>query len=335
MPVTAVHQDPGALTLTVIADFSASLTRLWDAYSDPRQIEKFWGPPTYPATFTRHDMCAGGRSEYVMSPQAFDGVGSDGDVSRGYWEFIDVKAPHSFEVRDGFALPDGSPNTDLPSMRMVFNFEETATGSRLVTTTFFNSADELEQLITMGMEEGMRAAMGQIDEVLADLRTFAAGLAAAAQVLNDTQVRVSRVIRGSVQQVWDAHHDPELLEKWMLGPDGWSMTTCEVGGAVGETYRWAWTEDATGTSFGSDYEILEINAPHREVTTEHMAGDGIPEGAPGTTNEMTLTPVDGGTLLSIVITYPSAEVRDIVLGTGMVGGMEASYARLEDKVLAS
>ncbi|WP_372735430.1 SRPBCC domain-containing protein [Nocardioides sp.] len=334
MPITAVHKDPEALTMTVVADFTASLTRLWDAYSDPRQIEKFWGPPSYPATFTRHDMCVGGRSEYVMSPQAFDGAGSDGEVSRGYWEFIDVKAPHSFEVRDGFALPDGTPNAEMPSMRMVFTFEETPDGSRLTTTTYFNAIAELEQLIEMGMEDGMREAMGQIDAVLADLRSFAADLPAAAQILSDTQVRVARVIRGSVQQVWDAHHSADLLPKWLLGPDGWSMTTCEVGAAVGETYRWIWTQDGTDVSFGTAGEVLEMNPPFRSVTTESMAGDGIPEGAPGTTNEMTLTPVDGGTLLSVLITYPNAEIRDIVLGTGMVGGMEASYARLEREVLA-
>lgn len=334
MPITAVHKDPEALTLTVVADFAAPLTRLWDAYSDPRQLEKFWGPPSYPATFTRHDMRVGGRSEYVMSPQAFDGAGAEGEESRGYWEFLDVKAPHSFEVRDGFCRPDGSPNTDLPSMRMVFTFEETESGSRLRTTTYFNSADELEQLLEMGMEEGMRSAMAQIDDVLADLRTFAADLPAAAQILSDTQVRIARVIRGSVQQVWDAHHDAALLRAWLLGPDGWSMTTCEPATAVGESYRWVWTQDGGEVSFGSSGEVLEMDAPHRAVTTEVMAGDGIPADAPGTLNEMTLTPVDGGTLLSVVITYPDATTRDIVLGTGMVSGMEASYQRLETEVLA-
>lgn len=334
MPVTAVHKDPEALTMTVIADFTASLARLWEAYSDPRQIEKFWGPPTYPATFTRHDMRVGGRSEYVMHPVADDGAAAEGAESRGYWEFLDVKAPHSFEVRDGFCRPDGTPNTEMPSMRMVFTFEETDAGSRLTTTTYFNSADELEQLLGMGMEEGMRSAMGQIDDVLADLRTFAADLPAAAQILNDTQVRVARVIRGSVQQVWDAHHDAALLRAWLLGPDGWSMTTCEPPAAVGDTYRWGWTQDGAEVSFGSTGEVLEMEAPYREVSTEVMAGDGIPEGAPGAVNEMTLTPVDGGTLLTLVITYPDATTRDIVLGTGMVDGMEASYLRLESEVLA-
>ena len=83
--------------------------------------------------------------------------------------------------------------------------------------------------------------------------------------------------------------------------------------------------------FGFTGELLESVPWHRAVTTEQMIGmDG-----PGTVNEMTLTPVAGGTLMSLVITYPSAEVRDIVLGTGMVDGMETSYARLESEVLAA
>ncbi|HET8604590.1 MAG TPA: SRPBCC family protein [Marmoricola sp.] len=327
MPVTSVRKDPEALTMTVIADFAAPLHRLWDAYADPRQLEKFWGPPSYPATFTRHDMFPGGRSAYAM-------VGPDGEVSRGYWEFLEVKAPHSFEVRDGFCHADGTPDAAMPSMRMTFEFEATGSGSRLTTTTFFASVDELDRVMGMGMEQGMREAMGQADAVLEDLRSFAADLPAAAQVLDDTTVRVSRVIRGSVDRVWAAHHDPELLSRWLLGPEGWSMPICETATEVGQSYRYVWQERDGGRRFGSTGELLEVAPPYRAVTTERMYGDGIPDVAPGAVNELTLTPVEGGTLLSLVITYPDAQTRDIVLGTGMVGGMETSYARLEQTVLA-
>ena len=91
--------------------------------------------------------------------------------------------------------------------------------------------EDLDQLIAMGMEQGMREAMGQMDAVLADLATFAAGRAVEAQILSDTQVRVSRVIRGTVEQVWRAHHEAALMQRWLLGPDGWTMPVCEVANA--------------------------------------------------------------------------------------------------------
>jgi uncharacterized protein YndB with AHSA1/START domain len=308
--------------MTVVADFPVPVQRLWDAYADPRQLELFWGPPTYPARFTRHDMYPGGRSEYVMT-------GPDGDESRGYWEFLAVDPTQSFEVRDGFANPDGSANSEMPSMRMVFHFTATADGSQVSTTTYFTSVTDLDQLLAMGMEEGMREAMAQMDAVIADLATFAVGRACEAQILSDTQVRVSRVIRGTLDQVWAAHHDPALMQRWLLGPDGWTMPVCEVAVVVGEHYRYEWESVDGAQRFGFTGQLLQSAPPHRAVTTEQMIGmDG-----PGTTNEMTLTPVEGGTLLSIVITYPSLEVRDMVLATGMTDGMETSYARLEEQVL--
>jgi len=318
MPITSVTKDPEAVTLTVVAEFEAPLQRLWDAYLDPRQLERFWGPPTYPSTFTRHDGCVSGRSDYAMT-------GPYGQVSRGYWEWLAVDDLKSFEVRDGFAGPDGVPNHAMPSMRMVFTFEATDTGSRVSTTTYFNTADELSKMLEMGMEDGMRAAMGQMDAVLADLASFAAGDGTTTQILSDTQVRISRVIRGDVDAVWRAHHDKSLLQRWLLGPDGWTMPVCDVATEVGQTYRYEWEQEGGEGRFGFTGEVLESLPPHRTVTTEAMIGmDG-----PSTTNELTLTAVDAGTLLSIVITYPNAEVRDMVLATGMTDGMETSYQRLE------
>lgn len=320
MPITSVETDLDALTMTVVADFHASRERLWEAYTDPRQIERFWGPVEWPATFTRHDVYVGGRSAYVMT-------GPNGERSAGFWEFLAVEHGRFFEVRDGFADEAGEENSAMPSMRMTFVFEDTDRGSRLVTTTHFGSVDQLEQLLGMGMKEGMRSAMSQIDAVLADLEAFAAGRGTESQVLSDTQVRVSRIIRSSVEEIWRAHHDPAMLQQWLLGPDGWTMPVCEVATEIGDTYRYEW-EPADGPPgrFGFEGELLDTRPPHRSVTTERMIGmDGD-----ATTNEMTLTPLDEGTLMSLVITYPSAQVRDSVLGTGMVAGMEASYARLEE-----
>jgi uncharacterized protein YndB with AHSA1/START domain len=161
--------------------------------------------------------------------------------------------------------------------------------------------------------------------VLADLAAFAADRVAEAQILSDTQIRVARVIRGSIDQVWRAHYDADLMKQWLLGPDGWTMPVCEIATEVGDRYRYEWAPEGGGEGFGFTGELLESQPPYRAVTTESMIGTDFPS----TLNELTLTPVEDGTLLSIVITYANAEMRDAVLATGMTGGMETSYARLE------
>ncbi|MGO3320236.1 MAG: SRPBCC family protein, partial [Microbacterium gubbeenense] len=261
-------------------------------------------------------MFPGGHSRYEMT-------GPDGDKSRGYWEFLAVDAPNSFEVLDGFCGEDGEPNPDMPSMRMVFTFEDTAGGSRLSMTTHFNSLEELEQLVGMGMIEGTKSAMSQIDRVLADLATFAASLPAQLQKLSGTRVRISRVIRGSVCDVWRAHQDAELLRRWQPGADGWEMTECTPPAEAGSDYRFRW-ETAAGEACTISGEVRQSEPENRIVQSERM--DGIPS---ETIDEMTLTPVAGGTLVSHVVTYASTQERDVALASGMTDGMEAGYARLD------
>ena len=160
MPITSVTSDTEALTLTVIGDYPVGVDRLWEAYADPRQLEKFWGPETWPATFTRHDMKPGGRSEYYMT-------GPDGATSRGWWRFLAVEKGRRIEVEDGFSDDEGRPNDSMPTMRMVFTFEPTSNGSRFTSVTSFPSIEAMQRLVEMGMIDGLRSAMGQLDAVLA------------------------------------------------------------------------------------------------------------------------------------------------------------------------
>ncbi len=322
MPVTSIDTDVEALTMTVVADFAVPARRLWEAYSDPRQIEKFWGPPEWPATFSRHDMVPGGFSRYYMT-------GLEGEQMHGLWEIVHVDAPHTFEFRDRFVGTDGEADQAMPSMRVVFTFEDTDEGSRLITTTWFNSVSDLEELMEMGMEEGLETAMAQIDQVVADLTSFAAGSGTTLQVLDDTHVRVSRIIRGPVEKVWDAHHDADIMKRWMLGPPGWTMPVCDVATTVGDTYRYEWVDENGENGFGFTGELVESAHPYRSVTTEQMIGMD-----PTTINEMTLTPTDDGTLLTLRITYPDVGTRDMILETGMAEGMETSYARMEAELMA-
>ena len=321
MPVTDITTDPENLTMTPVADAAASVDRLWNAFTDPRQLERFWGPPGWPATFTTFDLRPGGRVDYHMtSPQ--------GERSGGSWEVLNVDEGRSFEVLDAFVGEDGEKLDGFPSMRMTFTFEQTDAGSRLTNVTYFPSHEALEQVVAMGAVEGSRMAMDQLDAVLVSLREYAQGKGTRTEILDDQHVRITRLIDGPQELVWRAHHEPALMEKWMLGPDGWQMVEC----TVGDTYRYVWQQgDDEATRFGFEGETVLSEPQWREVTTEKMIGmDG-----PGTLNDMQLYEEDGATLLTLVIEYPDKETRDMILATGMTDGMEASYARLEETVLAA
>ncbi len=318
MPVTDISTDAENLTMTLTADFAAPVERLWRAFTDPRQLERFWGPPGWPATFTAFDLTVGGRAEYHMtSPR--------GEASRGSWEFTAIDAPSSFEVLDSFVGEDGQPLDGFPSMRMVFSFDATADGSRLTNVTYFTSLEALEQTVAMGAIEGSRMAMDQLDAVLLDLRAYAQGKGTRTELLDDQHVRITRLVEGPRELVWRAHHEPELLQKWLLGPDGWQMVECEVG----DTYRYVWQQGEDGsTRFGFEGATVLSEPTWRAVTTEKMIGM---EG-PSTLNDLQLYEEDGATLLTLLIEYPDKETRDMILATGMTDGMEASYARLESAI---
>jgi uncharacterized protein YndB with AHSA1/START domain len=162
MTVTAVRKDPQRLTLTVEAESDASADRIWQLWADPRKLERWWGPPTYPATFTTHDLAPGSRVEYLMT-------GPAGDQPRGYWDVLEVEPPRHILFRDGFANADGTPNTDMPITTIRVGIEEVAQGrTRMSIESVFPSAEAMEQVLAMGTEEGLTQAVSQIDAILAE-----------------------------------------------------------------------------------------------------------------------------------------------------------------------
>lgn len=160
MSVTSVHKDPEAMAMTITAEFDAPVGRVWQLWANPRQLERWWGPPTYPATVVDHDLTSGGSVTYFMT-------GPEGDQPRGWWRVLAVNAPNGLEFEDGFADDDGEPNPDMPTMTIRVTLDELAGGrTRMAIETTFPSTDAMDQMISMGMEEGMTSAVAQIDEVL-------------------------------------------------------------------------------------------------------------------------------------------------------------------------
>ncbi|WP_156755951.1 SRPBCC family protein [Actinokineospora pegani] len=161
MTVTSVHKDPEARSLTFTADFAAPVERVWQIWEDPRQLERWWGPPTWPATFTQHEVKPGGRSHYFMT-------GPEGEKAHGWWQFTVVEAPTTLQFDDGFADENGEPAPEPPAVHATVTLTATNDGTRMVISSTFSSLEHLEQLAAMGMEEGMREALGQVDAILAE-----------------------------------------------------------------------------------------------------------------------------------------------------------------------
>lgn len=162
MGVTSVQKDPEALTMTVTAEYDVDITRAWQLWADPRQLERWWGPPTYPATVEDHELRAGGRVTYFMTSP-------EGERYHGWWLVQEVEPPARLVVQDGFAHADGTPNSEMPMTVMDVRLAARDGGGVIITmVSEFASLEQLEQLVAMGMEEGLQAAMSQIDGILAD-----------------------------------------------------------------------------------------------------------------------------------------------------------------------
>jgi uncharacterized protein YndB with AHSA1/START domain len=161
MTVLQAHRDEEALTFTLVAEFDAPPARVWLVWEDPRQLERWWGPPTWPATFDRHDFRAGGGSAYHMT-------GPDGTKAHGWFRFTLLDSPERLEFDDGFADDRGEPVTTTDPTHATVTFEDLGDKTRMTVLSTFTSLDQLQEMAKMGMEEGLRLAVGQIDAVLAE-----------------------------------------------------------------------------------------------------------------------------------------------------------------------
>ena len=159
MTVITTTTDPVALNLTVVAEFGVDPSRVWEVWEDPRLLERWWGPPNYPATFTRHDFSVGGESRYFMT-------GPGGDTPHGWWRMDVMDRPRLLEFANGLAGDDGEPVPGIEPMGAHVTFEPIDSGTRMTVVSTFIDEAQMEKMLAMGMREGMEQAVSQIDGVL-------------------------------------------------------------------------------------------------------------------------------------------------------------------------
>jgi uncharacterized protein YndB with AHSA1/START domain len=160
MSVVSVEKDVESLSLVLVAEFDAPIERVWRLWADPRQLERWWGPPTHPATVKTHRLAVGGEVTYFMT-------GPRGEKSRGWWRVTAVDPPRSLEFTDGFAKPDGTPNPETPTTAVRVRLVEQAGGTRMELRFVFESGEHMERLERMGAFDVFPQSVGQMDAVLA------------------------------------------------------------------------------------------------------------------------------------------------------------------------
>lgn len=142
----------------------------------------------------------------------------------------------------------------------------------------------------------------------------------------ETHVVVTRRFAAPPEAVYSAHTDPKLIQKWLLGPEGWTMPVCINEAKPGGKIRYEW-KNGKGNGFYLTGEFLELVPYSKIVHVERMF---LPERTPDNHVETRFDPDGTGTLMTMRMTLPDAATRAAMLATGMERGMEASYARLEE-----
>lgn len=161
MTVTSVVPDRKALSLTLTAEYPATVEQVWQLWADPRLLERWWGPSGFPASVSRHELEPDGVVAYAMT-------GPDGASYPGWWRITEVDAPTSLGFVDGFGDVGSEPSPDQPQTATRVEISDAGGGTtRMVVRSSFPSAEAMEQLISMGAVDGMTEAMGQTDALLA------------------------------------------------------------------------------------------------------------------------------------------------------------------------
>lgn len=160
MSVKSIDKNYDNLTITALAEFEATPERVWELWADPRKLEGWWGPPTYPATVQQHELVPGGGVTYFMT-------GPDGKTYHGWWTVLAVEAPRQLSFRDGFADEDGTRREDMPITEVSVTLTARDGGTAAEVVTAFADRTQMEELISMGAVEGAAEAMTQMDALLA------------------------------------------------------------------------------------------------------------------------------------------------------------------------
>ena len=160
MSIVSIEKDYERLSLELIAEFDAPIDAVWQLWADPRKLERWWGPPTHPATVVDHELTVGGAVSYFMT-------GPGGEKSRGWWRVTAVEPPRSLAFTDGFANRDGSPDARTPTTDVTVRLTEQDGRTRMELRFAFKSDEHMERVERLGAFDVFPQSVAQMDAVLA------------------------------------------------------------------------------------------------------------------------------------------------------------------------
>jgi uncharacterized protein YndB with AHSA1/START domain len=301
--------------IVVRRTFDAAPEVVFDAFTDPEGIVRWWGPSGFTTTTEEMDVRPGGVWRQAM-------WGPDGTRYPNRLRYTAVERPRRLAwIHDEDA--EGSPAFDVE-----VRFEAEPGGRTAVTLRQTHPTVEARDRVVRehGAIEGGKQTLTRLAALVETGDPAEAGTVVDAP--SDTELRVVRWFDAPRERLWEAWTRPEHLRQWMVGPDGWVMERCDVDLRAGGSWRFEWRKD-DGAEMILWGRYREVSAPGRLVHTENWVGDW-----PETLNTLTLTGSAGRTRMELITEYPSRADRDAALGTGMTGGMELSFQRLDRRLEA-
>ena len=330
MPKKTDAKSEFDLTITRLVDAPRAL--VWQAWTNPELLKKWWAPKPFTTPEAEIDVRPGGKFRTLM-------VGPDGTEYPGSGVFLEVVEQERIVFTD--ALEPGWRPSNHPFFTAIFTLVDENGKTRYTARAMHKNDDDRRKHEEMGFHQGWATCADQLAKLAESLKCPASDSPSASPAKRsgklkittptDREIVISRAFDAPRVLVWDALTKPELLKRWLFGPDGWSMTVCEIDLRVGGKYRYVWTKMPSGYEMGMGGVYREIAKPERIVSTEQFDDPWYSGEALGTA---VLTERDGKTNLVTTMRYESKEVRDNVLKSPMDEGMELGYDRLE-KLLAS
>jgi uncharacterized protein YndB with AHSA1/START domain len=160
MTITSVDMDYDSLTITLIAEFDNPVDQVWELWSDPRKLERWWGPPGYPATVEKHALTPGGEVSYFMT-------GPEGDQYRGIWRVTSVDPRASLQFTEACEDSDGTPLEDSPVSEISVRLLEHERGTRMEIRMTLETREDMDRIVDRGTVEGLKQSIGQMHGLLA------------------------------------------------------------------------------------------------------------------------------------------------------------------------